>query len=356
MKSFEDLDGLVGAVPSTVVMDLRTVDAVRGTTELVPDLLPALLSSLAERARTASAEASAALDGIVVERRRAAKVVADDAGRLHGRDEQALAGCRDAFDLLARDRERALDVDLVLDVHRLLLARTPTPGGRLRRVEGVVMAGDPRTTRVKRFTPVPVADVAEHLDELIARYRGALDAGRHHPVLLTGLFVLDLLAIHPFTVANGRVARALTPALLHDAGYDVARYVSLDETLARSAEAYSAALLDSTADWHDGRHDPWPWLGCFVGALADCSTQLATLVATARSGRTKQERVRTYVLRHAGPAFRMRDARAALPGVSDQTIRLVLGELKAEGLVQVDGVGRSATWSPVRSAERRGDG
>jgi len=348
VKSFHDLDELIGSVPFDVVTNLRAVDAVRGSAGLLPDVLPGLLSSLADRARPASIESSAALDGVVVSRRRAPAVIAGDVDRLHGREEQELAGCRDAFDHVAGEGRGALDVDLVLEVHRLLLARTPTPGGRLRRVESVVLDRDPRAARVKRFTPVAVADVPHHLDELIARYRGALATGRHHPVLLTGLFVLDLMAIRPFTTANGRLARALTPGLLHDAGYDVARYVSLDAAIARSAEAHATALLDSTADWQDGRHDPWPWLRSLVRALAECSEELSSLVATARNGRSKQERVRTYVLQHAGRSFRISDARAALPGVSDQTIRLVLGELRSEELVEVDGVGRSATWSVVR--------
>jgi len=44
------------------------------------------------------------------------------------------------------------------------------------------------------------------------------------PSCLVGLFVLDLLVIHPFEDGNGRVARAVTNALLADAGYDVVRY------------------------------------------------------------------------------------------------------------------------------------
>jgi hypothetical protein len=43
----------------------------------------------------------------------------------------------------------------------------------------------------------------------------------------------------------------------------------------------------------------------------------------------------------------MSDIREALPGISDQTIRLVLAELKATGSIVVDGVGRSATWQRV---------
>jgi hypothetical protein len=42
--------------------------------------------------------------------------------------------------------------------------------------------------------------------------------------------------------------------------------------------------------------------------------------------------------------MRLADIRAALPGVSDQTIRLVLNRLRDEGLMVPDGVGRAAAW------------
>jgi hypothetical protein len=63
---------------------------------------------------------------------------------------------------------------------------------------------------------------------------------------------------------------------------------------------------------------------------------------------SKQERVREHVLHHAPVVFRLRDVRSALPGVSDPTIRLVLNELRREGLVGIDeaagGSGPRAAW------------
>ena len=66
-------------------------------------------------------------------------------------------------------------------------------------------------------------------------------------MLLIGLFVLDLSIIHPFDDGNGRVARALTNALLIEQGCAVSRYVSLEELIADSADAYYQALLDLDA-------------------------------------------------------------------------------------------------------------
>jgi hypothetical protein len=60
---------------------------------------------------------------------------------------------------------------------------------------------------------------------------------------------------------------------------------------------------------------------------------------------TKQQRVREHILRHAPATFRLADIRTAVPGVSDQTIRLALEQLRNEGRVRADGTGRSATWT-----------
>jgi hypothetical protein len=39
-----------------------------------------------------------------------------------------------------------------------------------------------------------------------------------------------------------------------------------------------------------------------------------------------------------------------VPGVSDQTIRLALEQLRDEGKVRADGTGRSATWTRISIA------
>jgi len=71
----------------------------------------------------------------------------------------------------------------------------------------------------------------------------------------------------------------------------------------------------------------------------------ADRAAAAQTPGTKQEHVREHILRHASATFRIADIRTAVPGVSDQTIRLVLEQLRKAGRVRADGTGRSATWT-----------
>ncbi len=186
--------------------------------------------------------------------------------------------------------------------------------------------------------------------DLIQRYQQAIAARRHHPLLLSGLFVLDLLVIHPFVDGNGRVARLLTGALLSEHGYLVGRYVSLEQAVAESADAYYEALLESARGWHDGAADPWPWLSYFTGVIATAYAAFAGRAAAEQAPGTKQDRVRDHVLRRAPATFRLADIRTALPGVSDPTIRLVLDQLRKDGRVRADGTGRSATWTRLTGA------
>ncbi len=345
MRSFVDLDRSVGTVPGPVVVQLSRIDTGRGREELYRNQLPALLTELAHRARVESITSSSALEGVLVpDPARAVKIIEGKAPTLRTRDEQELAGYRAALDYLFTQDWRPLNVGLVLHLHRDLFALTKTPGGQFKHDDNLVIDRSPDGSVEVRFTPVPAAETEFQTSELIARYTDAAAAGQHHPVLLVGLFVLDLLTIHPFADGNGRVARVLTNALLQDAGYQVCRFVSLEQLIAETAEPYYDALLASTHDWHEEANDPWPWLSYFVDLLARAYLRLEQRTAASRSTGSKQARVRDYVVNHAATVFRFSDIRLALPGVSDQTIRLALETLKREGLVLAEGTGRAAVW------------
>ncbi|MDQ3383924.1 MAG: Fic family protein [Actinomycetota bacterium] len=324
---------------------LARVDVGRGRDDLFRSQLPALLTELANRARIASITASSALEGVVVhDQARATAIIRGSATSLRNRSEQELAGYRAMLDYLFGEDWGPLNLGLLLHLHRGLFAHTDVPGGRFKESDNLVVDQSPDGSVEVRFVPVPAARTEHFTGELIDRYRDAKAGARHHPVLLVGLFVLDLLTIHPFADGNGRVARVLTNALLDDAGYTVGKYVSLEQLVAESADDYYVALLDSTQGWHERTNDPWPWLAYFVEVLARAYERFEQRAASDRTTGTKQDRVREYVLEHAPRIFRIADVRVALPGVSDPTIRLALEQLKSEGRVKPEGRGRSAMW------------
>ncbi len=275
---------------------------------------------------------------------RADRILSGKATHLRTRSEQELAGYRDVQDYLFQGPWRPLNAGLLLHLHKMLFAHTAVDGGRFKTEDNLVVDRSASGEVTVRFRPVRVSDTPFYVSELIDRYLAEVAAHRHHPVLLIGLFALDLLVIHPFEDGNGRVTRALTNALLRDNGYTVSRYVSLEQQIAATADAYYQALLDSTHGWHDDRADPWPWLSSFVNILATSYRTFAQRAAADRADGSKQDRVRDYVLNHAPVIFRMSDIRTALPGVSDPTIRVVLDRLRRDNAIVSEGLGRAAAW------------
>jgi Fic family protein len=351
LRSFADLDALIGLVPAQVVARLSAIDFGRGSEALYRDQMPGLLTELADRTRVQSITASSAIEGIIVaDADRAQRIIDRRTKALRNRSEQELAGYRDAQDYLFQDDWRPLNAGLILHLNRLLFAHTAAPGGAFKTEDNLVVDRSPDGSATVRFKPVSAAGTPFAVDDLIKRYEQAVAAGVHHPVLLSGLFVLDLLVIHPFEDGNGRVARLLTGAMLSEHGYTVGHYVSLEQAIAESADAYYQALLDSTHGWHEGTADPWPWLGYFTSMIAGAYAVFADRAASAQTPGTKQKRIREHILRHVPATFRLADVRAAVPGVSDQTIRLVLEQLRNEGRVRADGTGRSATWTRTNTA------
>ena len=79
------------------------------------------------------------------------------------------------------------------------------------------------------------------MGDLIAWYDEALVGGLH-PLLAIGVFVVVLLAIHPFQDGNGRLSRVLTTLLLLRAGYAFVPYSSLESVIEQSKEGYYLAL------------------------------------------------------------------------------------------------------------------
>jgi Fic family protein len=336
---------------------LASVEYGRGREDLFRAQAPQVLERLAARTRFDSITASSAIENVVVDDDRALKLLREPSadGAYRDRSEAEFAGYRDATDELLRKESEPLTVPLVLHVHRLLMRHTGDPlAGRLKTSDNLIGDLSPEGKVTVVFKPVPAGAATERqLGELVERYEAAVAKGQLPPLLLLAALVLDFLAIHPFQDGNGRVARLLTTNELLRHGYGVARYVSIEQRILESKHSYYAALRASQTDWHDGRHDVWPWTGYLLRVLADAYDDFARRVAagTELVGATKEEQARNYILTLAPRSFRFPQIVDALPDISQATIRNALDRLKAEGLLSV-GRGRSAAWTRIGQAAR----
>ncbi|MEX1177622.1 MAG: Fic family protein [Nitriliruptor sp.] len=157
---------------------------------------------------------------------------------------------------LARDPLPAL-----VELHRILTHRLVAleRSGQLRRIDQAVH--DASVGRILYFTVEPDR-IATELTALTER--AAATAPDEHGVVTSGLVHLELLRIHPFDAANGRLARVAADLLLRATGVDP------------DGLAAPAAVLDADRlGYHDEvartlrRRDPTVWLERWAEAVSE---------------------------------------------------------------------------------------
>lgn len=324
---------------------LRAIGEARGRQDLYTRQTPESLRTLRQAAVIESAECSNRLEGITAPHGRIKSLVLQSTTP-RDRSEQEIAGYRDALNLIHESAsEMPLNANLVLQLHSMLYRYLPQSGGRWKMADNEIVERDAKGAAVRvRFRPVSAVATPQAMDDLCSGWNQSIQAASHDPVVVSPLVVLDFLCIHPFTDGNGRIGRLLTLLLLYGQGYEVGRYISLERIVEESKETYYEALESSSRGWHECRHDLSPWLNYFWGLLLRAYREFEERVGTLANGRgSKTEQVRRAVERRTAP-FAISDIESECPAVSRDMIRVVLRQLRDEGLIVSRGRGRSAKW------------
>ena len=82
--------------------------------------------------------------------------------------------------------------------------------------------------------------------------------------MIIGNFLVEFLAIHPFTDGNGRLSRILTNLLLLKAGYAYVPYVSHEKLIEDNKPDYYLALRKSQNTFTAKNSSTIPWLSFFL--------------------------------------------------------------------------------------------
>ena len=136
------------------------------------------------------------------------------------------------------------DLDDLLDVHRTLMRRSPSPqvGGQVRSEQNWI-GGTSYTPCQATFVPPPPDRVPGLLDDLLVYVNG----DDHSPLIQAALAHAQFETIHPFADGNGRTGRALIHVVLRRRGLAPAFVPPISLALATAAEAYIAGLTDFRA-------------------------------------------------------------------------------------------------------------
>lgn len=324
---------------------LSALAAARGRQQLYIHQQPEVLESLRQAAVIESSESSNRLEGITVPRERIEALVLRPT-EPRDRSEQEIAGYRDALALIHESHAyMPFSVNMLLQLHTLVYRYHPNPGGRFKPTDNEIVerAPDGRVARV-RFRPTPAIETPGAMEGLVTSYREAVDHRGLLPLVAVPLAILDFLCVHPFSDGNGRVGRLATLLLLYQNGHALGRYISLERIIEESRESYYETLGASSTGWHEGKHDPHPWLNYFWGMLQRASREFEQRVATLGDGKmNKTDLVRAAVSRRIGP-FTSTDIERDCPAVSHELVRVVMRQMRDEGVIVLQGRGRGARW------------
>jgi Fic family protein len=164
------------------------------------------------------------------------------------------------------------------------------------------------------------------------------------PLILLGALNLDFLCIHPFRDGNGRVSRLLLLLTCYHLGFEVGRYISLERLIEQNKERYYETLKLSSQFWHEGRHDPWPYINFVLYTLLDATREFERRVGETASPRGSKTELVQAAIEAAQSDFTIADLERRCPGVSRDMIRHVLRGLQKKGHVECQGRGPGARW------------
>lgn len=337
-------------IPGSTSWYLADLGEARGRQELFTKQSPQRLRVLREHALIESAVSSNRIEGVVVDQARIETLIFGKP-ELRDRNEEEVRGYRNALKLIHEQGARLpVTEETILELHRLIRGEIGD-AGQYKKMNSDIIEKYPDGRQRVRFKTVEAAETAEAMRELIALWNRCLDERWVHPLIALAAFNLDFLCIHPFRDGNGRVSRLLLLLQSYHLGYEVGRYISLERLIEQNKERYYETLEQSSQRWHEGRHDPWPYINYVQFILKTAYREFEERVGqTASPKGAKTDLITNAIGRTSGP-FRVADIHRECPGVSVDMIRQVLKRLRASKQVECLGRGQSAQWGKTSKWE-----
>lgn len=249
-----------------------------------------------------------------------------------------------------RHREMRFGQDLILSFHARLFRHA---GGDPARRGVYRTASDPGSAprsggpEAVALRPAEPQRIPGEMQEAIRWTSSRLASPGFHPLLVVAGFLLEFLAIRPFSDGNGRLSRILANLLLLQCGYSYMPYASLDRAIAERRTEYYLALRRSQSLRNLPRPDLGSWLGAFLDALRAQARELrGTLEGRPGESLLSENQLAVLALfgRHREITNRIACRELSLPR---DTAKQVLNRLLELNLLQRAGVGRATRYRRV---------
>ncbi len=238
------------AITNEILNLISEIDEFKGKWQAINTLSPDRLKMLKKSATIESIASSTRIEGVQLTDAQVETLLSKVRKKsFKNRDEEEVVGYSDAMDFILESFEDLkITENHIKQLHAILLKHSSKDirhRGEYKKLDNHVVAIDAKgkeigvifKTATPFKTPMKMADLIEWTNK-------AFELKEIHPLIITGIFIVVFLAIHPFQDGNGRISRILTNLLLLKLGYSYIQYSSLESIIEDNKDAYYKNLRD----------------------------------------------------------------------------------------------------------------
>ena len=331
---------------------ISEIDEFKGAWRALGTLAPERLSMLRRVATIESVGSSTRIEGSKLSDRDVESLLGNlEIKTFDTRDEQEVAGYAKVMEMVFQSwNDITITVNHIKQLHRDLLVyshKDERHRGEYKTASNNVVAFDEDGKQVGVvFETATPFDTPALMQELLIWVNEAREEKALHPLLITAIFVVVFLAIHPFQDGNGRLSRVLTTLLLLQAGYAYVPYSSLESVIEKNKEGYYLSLRQTQGTIRADEPDWQPWVVYFLQVLQQQVQRLAVKVEREKHLLSALPELSIQILDHARAHGRVSVREmVTITGVSRNTLKEHFKSLLRDGHLELHGKGRGAWYS-----------
>jgi len=331
---------------------IAELDEFKGAWRALGTIAPERLSALRRVAAIESIGSSTRIEGSKLSDREVEKVLSNlEITSFATRDEQEVAGYAETMELIFQSWEEITPTENhVKQLHRDLLKHSEKDAyhrGEYKTQPNSVAAFDATGKEIAiLFETATPFDTPRLMTEAVDWVREGIENRQLHPLLVTAIFIVVFLEIHPFQNGNGRLSRILTTLLLLRAGYAFVPYSSLESVIEHSKEGYYLALRQTQGTIRTDAPTWQPWVLFFLRALQQQMHRLAKKIERERIVLSAMPELSMRIIEYAREHGRVSISdMVAVTGTSRNTLKQHFRQLLKNGHLVMHGSGRGAWYA-----------
>lgn len=337
-------------ITTEILALIASIDEFKGAWRALGQLAPEQLNALKKVATIESIGSSTRIEGTKLSDAEVELLLSNlSINKFTTRDEQEVGGYASVMNLVFQHYDDIpLSENYIQQFHSELLQYSEKDSwhkGRYKQSPNHVeaFAPDGRSLGVVFETASPF-ETPLRMERLIAWTYQSYNEKKVHPLLITAIFVVEFLAIHPFQDGNGRLSRVLTTFLLLKFGYAYVPFSSLEAVIENSKEGYYLALRQTQGSIQSESPNWEPWVLFFLKALHQQKQRLEIKLEREKLllGRLPPLSLQILELTKSRGRITVKDI-VALTNANRNTIKKQLEQLVAKKMLQQNGNGKG-TW------------